>query len=237
MARQRMIKPEFFESETTGACSVAARILFISLWVHGDDYGNMKVGLSKLRTSTFRYDQMTDKELLDLLVELEEVECIRGYSIDNEPYLNVPNFKTYQYVKKPSKSNVPSVPDECPRHTDFFAVWKECGLQAALVRHQYGTSTESAEKEHDTELVRHQYGTSVAKRKKERKKEVTSSSKEELVTERKVARVAAVDESTPRATEMICPECGSPMSRTGMRKTNTDRYYWRCPDCDAEVCE
>ena len=236
-----MIKPEFFESSTIGACSVHARILFISLWVHGNDYGNMKIDLSRLRTSTFRYDSVTDADVLGYLCELEEAECIRGYAVDGKPYVNVPNFNVYQTVRKPNKSNVPDLDEEYPEHTDFFLTWKQCGLNESLVRYQCVTSTEQSEqateKQASTAPVRHQYGTSNAKRKKERKKEVTSSSKEVLVTKRKVARVAVVDESTPRATEMICPECGSPMFRTGMRKTNTDRYYWRCPDCDAEVCE
>ena len=241
MARQRMIKPEFFESSTIGACSVQARILFISLWVHGNDYGNMKIDLSRLRTSTFRYDNVTDADVLGYLCELEEAECVRGYAVDGKPYVNVPNFNVYQTVRKPNRSNIPDLDDDYPEHTDFFLTWKQCGLNESLVRYQCVTSDEpheqKTEKQVNAKPVPHQCSTSNAKRKKEGKKEVTTSSKEEVVTKRKVSHAAAVDESTPRDTEMICPDCGSTMERTNMRKSNTNRHFWRCRSCTNEICE
>ena len=237
LARQRMIKPEFFASSSLGACSVEARMLFISLWVHGNDYGNMKIDLSRLRTDTFRYDCMTDADVLGLLCELEEANCIRGYAVGNDPFVNVPNFDVYQTVRKPNKSNVPDPDEDYQKETEFFTTWKEHGLNESLVLYQCGTSAVPTRKQASAEPVQYQCGTSNAKRKKERKKEATSSSKEELVAKGKTSRGAAVDESTPRDAVMACPDCGSTMQRTNMRKSGTKRHYWRCPECQTDICE
>jgi hypothetical protein len=232
-----MIKPEFFDSTSLGVCSIEARLLFVALWVFGNDYGNMKVDLSRIRKNAFFYDRMSDADVLGLLCELEAADCIRGYAVDGKPYVNVPNFNVYQTVRKPNKSNVPDLEGEYPEHTDFFMTWKQCGLNDALEQYQCVTSTVPTEKNASTAPVPHQYDTSNAKRKKERKKEVTSSSKEELVTERKVARVAAADESAPRATKMVCPDCGEPMRRTNTRVSGTERHYWRCETCMVDLPE
>ena len=41
MSRQRMVKPEFFDSESLAKCSMAARLAFIGLWVEADDFGHL----------------------------------------------------------------------------------------------------------------------------------------------------------------------------------------------------
>ena len=114
MARQRMVKPEFFDSESLGVCSVAARLAFIGLWVEADDYGRMKLQPNRLKTRIFPYDRMSLDKFEKLLAELENVGCIRKYTVDGEKYLCVPNFNVYQTVNRPSKSNIP----EPPQHVE-----------------------------------------------------------------------------------------------------------------------
>lgn len=212
MARQRMVKPEFFDSESLGACSVAARLAFIGLWVMGDDYGNQKMQVSRLKTKIFPYDSMTDGDFVDLLCELEEVGCIKGYTVDGDRYITVPNFQTYQTVRKPSKSSIPEPPKSVSRQRQTKAVreWRT------------GTSP-VAEHDGTTAPVTHQYGTSDAQ-KKEVKKEVVVL-QQQLPKEGAAADAAADGTAPPSAP--CCPLCGTALERTGM----PDPDWWWCGNC------
>lgn len=207
-----MVKPEFFDSESIGACSIQARLTFIGLWVTGDDYGNQKAQLSRLKLKIFPYDNMTEGEFLGYLCELEEVGCIKGYEIDGERFITVPNFGTYQTVRKPSKSSIPEPPKETQkaRKTTVIRRWK--------------TGAQNVENDTSTPLVRHQCATSNAKeRKKEgRNRDILNIS---IPNEVGATSGADVDNSTPLAAQ--CPQCGSSLTRTGM--PNPD--YWFCDGC------
>ena len=115
MARQRMVKPEFFDSESLGKCSIAARLPFIG-WVEADDYGRMKLQPNRLKTRIFPYDRMTADKFEKLLAELEGVGCVMEYEVGGERYLCVPNFNLYQTVNRPSKSNIPAPPEYVENH-------------------------------------------------------------------------------------------------------------------------
>lgn len=132
MARQRMVKPEFFDSESMAQCSIAARLAFIGLWVESDDYGRLKYRPNLLKTRIFPFDKMTEKRFVGLLRELEAVGSIQAYEIDGETYLNIPHFTDYQYVKKPSKSIIPEYQKR---------------YSTPLVPHQYATSAHKEKKE------------------------------------------------------------------------------------------
>lgn len=110
MPRQRMVKPEFFDSDSLAECSHSARLAFIGLWVMGDDKGNVKLSIKKLRRQIFPLDDMSDAEFEGLLAELERVGCIKAYSVDGEEYVTTVNFLVYQTVKNPSKTNIPEPP-------------------------------------------------------------------------------------------------------------------------------
>lgn len=110
MARQRMVKPDFFASESLGACRPEARLAFIGLWVEADDKGHLKCQFRKLRNKIFPYDAITDMSFAYLLAELERVGCISGYEVGGERYLCVRNFSTYQTIQRPSKTNIPEPP-------------------------------------------------------------------------------------------------------------------------------
>ena len=213
MTRQRMVKPEFFDSESLGACSIAARLAFVGLWVTSDDYGNQKAQASRLKLKIFPYDTMTDGEFIALLCELEEVGCVKGYVIDGERYISIPNFATYQTVRKPSKSSIPEPPKstEKARRTKVLRQWRNGG---APVSEDGGSSAP----------VRHQYDTSGPERKKEGKKEVcvyTHTSER-----RGAADGAAADRSAPPSAPS-CPKCGSGLMETNSHKGY--RYLMLCP--------
>lgn len=135
MARQRMVKPEFFMSESLGSVSVAARLAFIGLLVNADDYGNLKAQASRLRTSIFPYDDMDDAGFKALLAELEAVGCIKGYEDGGSLYITAPNFSIYQTVNRPSKSTVPEPPEyvRSGAPTELLREWSQGRLSERSV--------------------------------------------------------------------------------------------------------
>lgn len=137
MTRQRMVKPDFFLSESLGDCEISARLAFIGIWVMADDCGNMKLQVKKMRTQIFPYDCMTDEKFSDLLSQLERNGCIKVYTVNDETYVNVPNFNVYQTIKKPSKTSIPAPSEKVQRakRTCFFKV-----SSGELVDHQLPTS-------------------------------------------------------------------------------------------------
>ena len=106
MARQRMIKPEFFDSDSLAECSVPARLAFIGLMVYADDNGNLKLSIGRLRSNIYD-DEYTDDEFLAMLAELEAVDCIRLYKVGDKAYVTITNFGVYQTINRPSKTTIP----------------------------------------------------------------------------------------------------------------------------------
>ena len=72
MARQRMIKPEFFSSESLADCSFAARLCFIGLWTCADDNGHIKFAPMSLRKELFGLDDVSMEEFIDMCSEFGE---------------------------------------------------------------------------------------------------------------------------------------------------------------------
>lgn len=124
MARQRMIKPEFFSSESLADCSFAARLCFIGLWTCADDNGHLKFAPMSLRKELFGLDDVSMEEFLGYLAELEAVKCIRLYAVGDGVFIDIPNFGTYQTINRPSKTNIPD-PDGMP-HVSL----SDCSLSA-----------------------------------------------------------------------------------------------------------
>lgn len=129
MARQRMVKPEFFDSESLGACSIAARLAFIGLWVEADDYGRMKAQLTRLKTRIFPYDNMKLSKFASYLAELERVGCIKTYEVNGEGFIYIPNFSVYQTVNRPTKSAIPEPPKNA-KNGAAHSIFSEQSLNA-----------------------------------------------------------------------------------------------------------
>lgn len=140
MPRQRMVKPDFFDSETLGECSIQARLLFIGLWVMGDDYGNVPLHLKKLQRQIFPYDEISKDEFYRYMTELERVGCIKCWKSGDELFLNIPNFEVYQTVKRPSKSRTPKPPRQVAEASRTSLLSKEYPTSTPHVPHMYPTS-------------------------------------------------------------------------------------------------
>ncbi|MFA5079932.1 MAG: DnaD domain protein, partial [Dehalococcoidia bacterium] len=110
MARKRQIDPGIWTSEQFIALSVWARLLFIGMISHSDDEGRMKASPAFLKTIIFPGDSCTIPELVSYRSETVTGGLINLYEIDGIEYLNLPNWKRFQYISKPYPSKIPPPP-------------------------------------------------------------------------------------------------------------------------------
>lgn len=108
MARIRTIKPEFQQSENLGSISRDARLAFILLFPQCDDEGRCRANSRLLASLLFPYDNDAPGLIDGWLSELEEVGCIRRYSVDGISYLDIPNFLEHQKIDHPKESKIPA---------------------------------------------------------------------------------------------------------------------------------
>lgn len=107
MARIRSIKPEFAQSETIGALSRDARLLFVQLWTIVDDAGRARANSRVLAMTLYPFDDDALNLIEGWLQELEDQGCIRRYLVEGKPYLDIPKWLTHQKIDGPSKSKLP----------------------------------------------------------------------------------------------------------------------------------
>lgn len=69
MARIRSIKPDYWTDSAVVACSPLARLLFIGIWNHADDYGVVKDDPEQLRRQILPDDHVDGEGLIDELVK------------------------------------------------------------------------------------------------------------------------------------------------------------------------
>lgn len=102
MARNRMIKAEFWADEVIGSCSLIAQLLFIGSWNFADDSGVCRANSAYLRNNIFPYSSLTVKQIEDALFQLKQKGLILLGEFKNEKYLLIKNFLKHQTIKKPS---------------------------------------------------------------------------------------------------------------------------------------
>lgn len=107
MARIRCIKPEFPQSESIGALSRDARLLFIQLWTFVDDAGRSRAASRMLASLLYPYDTDAAKLMDKWLAELETGKMIILYQIDGTRYLQITNWLKHQKIDRPSPSKIP----------------------------------------------------------------------------------------------------------------------------------
>lgn len=112
MARIRTIKPEFPHSESMGAVSRDARLLFILLWTLADDEGRLRGNSRMLASLLYPYDDDAPRQIDKWLNELDQQDCIVRYQIDGATYLEIRNWLMHQKIDKPSKSKIPPFDDD-----------------------------------------------------------------------------------------------------------------------------
>lgn len=97
MARNRMIKKEFWEDDKISECSVTARLLFIALWNIADDEGYLEYRTKWIKTKCFPYDKLEIKPLIDELLGV-------GVLLEQGGILWVKNFLKHQQINRPTPS-------------------------------------------------------------------------------------------------------------------------------------
>jgi len=112
MARIRTIKPEFPQSESMGAVSRDARLLFIMLFTLADDEGRLRGNSRMLASLLFPYDLDAPKLIDKWVDELITQRCIIRYQIEDATYVEICKWLNHQKIDKPSKSKIPAPPED-----------------------------------------------------------------------------------------------------------------------------
>lgn len=109
MARNRMIKVEFWSDEAIGQISPLARLLFIGLWNFADDQGKITANPVFIRSNIFPYDHEIDVH--GLLKELEENLFLFKYKVGRNNFYYIRNFCKHQKIDRPNLKNLNPDPD------------------------------------------------------------------------------------------------------------------------------
>ena len=99
MARNRMIKPEFWEDDKIAECSPMVRLLFVALWNFADDQGYLEYRPKWIKTKCLPYD---DAEIEPLIDQLLKVGCLS----ERNGILWIKNFLKHQKIDRPNPSNL-----------------------------------------------------------------------------------------------------------------------------------
>ena len=103
MARNRMIKAEFFRDEKIGALSPRARLLFLSLIVHSDDGGTARADARLMRSEAFAFDEVAISEVESAFRELVAASLVIERDIRGSRFCDIANFHKHQKINKPSE--------------------------------------------------------------------------------------------------------------------------------------
>lgn len=117
MARIRTIKPEFFTSDTVSALPLRARLTWIGLWTHCDDYGRCRDNVKLIKAAVWPQDSISLREIEDDLDALIKHGVLFRYHANEKNYLQVTAWTEHQKVDRPSKSNLPEPPAQDTRET------------------------------------------------------------------------------------------------------------------------
>lgn len=99
MARNRMIKPEFWKDDALSEVSPYTRLLYIALWNFSDDFGYLEYRLKKIKVECLPYDDIDIDKLLQELVNIDKIEISGGI-------IWLKNFTKHQRVDKPKPSDL-----------------------------------------------------------------------------------------------------------------------------------
>lgn len=108
MARIRSIKPEFFSSPSTGACSYPARLLYIAMWTIADDWGVGEANPKMLAAEAFPFDEISSKEIPCLYKEIADNFQAVFYEVHGRKYFQILNWDKHQVTQRRAKRRYPT---------------------------------------------------------------------------------------------------------------------------------
>lgn len=151
MARNRLLKREFFRDNKIGALSLMARLLFQSMWIQADDEGNGKADVQLLRSEAFMFDNFAFDEVEAALREIEKLNLVLLYEVGGDRYYSVRNFLKHQTINNPSKFRYPAPPSQNGSTSEVLG--EHCGSPSVVLPHEVkskGQSQRSTKKETET---------------------------------------------------------------------------------------
>lgn len=102
MARNRVIKPKFWDDAKIGRLTRDARLLYIGLWNFSDDIGVVIGNSIWLKSKIFSYDQIQIQQFEKWMNELVINGFICLLSYKGERFIYLPNFTRHQVINKPN---------------------------------------------------------------------------------------------------------------------------------------
>jgi hypothetical protein len=107
MARNRMIKPEFWEDDKIAECSMETRLFYIATWNFADDNGIIANSPRWLLIKIFPYDDMSTQDIEKMITKLSDIGRFSCYNIDGKKYILINNFRKHQRIDKPRPTDQP----------------------------------------------------------------------------------------------------------------------------------
>ncbi len=104
MARNRMIKPEFWSSESLMRVSRESRLTFIGIWNFCDDYGFYLYSIRSILGDVYPIDEsVTEAKLKTWIDELISIKVLIPVSYNGKKLLYVKSWTEHQTVQHKSK--------------------------------------------------------------------------------------------------------------------------------------
>jgi hypothetical protein len=108
MARNRMLKKDFFGDPKVGELPLGCRLLFQSLWIHADDTGHGIAAPQLLKAQCFPYDSdITAEQVHQWMEGLSTAGMVLLYDVAGQKYYFVVNFAKHQIINRPSQFAFP----------------------------------------------------------------------------------------------------------------------------------
>lgn len=97
MARNRIIKPEFWSDAKVGRLSFGARLLYIAMWNFADDYGTISASPRRLLGDAFENDESVHiGDVTRWLAEIEAEGMIKRFTAEEKEWYEIPKFSSHQ---------------------------------------------------------------------------------------------------------------------------------------------
>lgn len=122
MARIRSLKPEFFMSDSTGAVSFGARLLFAGLWTLVDREGRWIWRPKMVKAHIFPHDRDEVVSVEEWATELVRADMVRFYQDDEAVYVWLPAFLKHQRPHPKEPASV--LPAWSAAHPKGWLPWK-----------------------------------------------------------------------------------------------------------------
>tara|TARA_R100000278_G_scaffold44073_1_gene38432 strand:+ start:1836 stop:2813 length:978 start_codon:yes stop_codon:yes gene_type:complete len=108
MARNRMIKKEFWTSEQIMNLPIGARLLFIGMWNQADDEGILKNSPMQLKAQIFPCDMEIDLAKIKYYIDLIKAENLIIYNqkteAEDQNLIKIKKWCDHQKISKPTPS-------------------------------------------------------------------------------------------------------------------------------------